>query len=42
MLHCTYGVVVEDEGVLVLVEVVQGPLRDPVLDLDRALDVLLV
>ena len=38
----TYGVVVEDEGVLVLVEVVEGALWDAVLDLDRALDVLLV
>ena len=38
----TYGIIVEDEGVLVFVEVVEGALRDAVLDLDRALDVLLI
>jgi len=36
------GVVIEDEGVLVLVEVVEGALRDSILDFNGALDVLLV
>ena len=40
--RATYGVVVEDKGVLIFVEVVQRALWDAVLDLDRTLDVLLV
>ena len=42
ILHCTYRIVIENESVLILVEVVQRSLRDAILDLDGALDVLLV
>ena len=38
----TYRVVIEHEGVLVFVEIVKRTLWDSVLDLDGALDVLLV
>ena len=40
--NITYGVIVQNEGVLVLVEVVKGALGDSVLDLDGAFDVLLL
>ena len=36
------SVVVEDEGVLILMEVVQGALGDAIFDLDAAFDILLV
>ena len=38
----TYCIIVEDECVLIFVEVVQGALRYAILDLNAALDILLV
>jgi len=38
----TYGVIVQNKSVLVLVEVVKGALGDSILDFNAALDVLLV
>ena len=38
----TYGVVIEDEGVQIFVEIVQGSLGDSIFDLNTALDILLV
>ena len=42
MKNKTYSVSVENQRVLILMEVVQTSLRDSVLDLDGAFDVLLV
>jgi len=38
----TYGVIVQNKSVLVLVEIVKRALRDTILDFNAALDVLLV
>ena len=38
----TYSVVIENEGILILVKIVQWSLRNSIFDLDWALDILLV